>query len=512
MELIKNNITINRSVKRGAMQKSVDTDLIVPDILADIVKILQVDGKAVILESKISDGKLIVSAKVNLNILYSPDRDDEKIQCIENSADFSFSVDSKDITQDMHANVLADVEKIDFQILNSRKLRIKTTVGITYEICEQAPFEFSSGIEDENAQVFITPFELVSLLDISEQCFSVREDFELPPGHTAIETILKTDVKICDAEQKIVSQRLVLRANLNFYCLYLDNTGCIKSADFEKPFTEIFDIENCDEDTLCDIRFCVKDISCHAEADSDGDMRILMLNTDVGVNITATKKIDTDILVDCFMPGKQTELVTKNTEIDKIVSCGTHQTTVRDIVAPPDSCPAFTGIYNVFTSPVIEKTDVLSDITSVTGHISCCILYISENADYPVYSLKKDIPFCLNIDTPKSKTGMNSTVEISPIHTSYNLNPASEVEIRCILSATAKISVKENICVIDDIEELESCDTSKKGIVLYFVQKNDTLWSISKNYNVAPKDILTVNNLDDDALLSVGKALLIPTI
>ncbi|MBP3393526.1 MAG: DUF3794 domain-containing protein, partial [Lentisphaeria bacterium] len=82
----------------------------------------------------------------------------------------------------------------------------------------------------------------------------------------------KTDAKICDTEHKMVTGRLVVRGNLNLTCLYIDTAGDLKSADFEKPFTEIFDLEDADDDTLCETKFTIKDLSCHAEADSDGEV------------------------------------------------------------------------------------------------------------------------------------------------------------------------------------------------------------------------------------------------
>ena len=510
MELIKNNIKINRTIKQGVIQKGADTDIIVPDILPDISRILQVDGKATIINTELTDGNLTIEGKVNLNILYSPESENEKIQSIDTATDFSMSLDNNEISSGMQSNIFADVEKLDFQILNSRKLRIKTTVAITYEILEQASLGLTSGVEDENARVCISPLELTSLIDMKESEFSIREDFELPPGHTAIKTLLKTDAVISDTEQKIVSGRLVVRGSLNLSCLYIDSSGALKSADFEKPFTEIFDVEDADDDTLCETKFTVKDLSCHTEADSDGDMRILMVNAEAKIYIVATKKVNTDILVDVFLPGTPTSMKTRETEIETTVSANSHQSTIREIILPPEGCPPLSGIYNIYTTPIIKKTEILTDKVSVSGYITCCILYLSDSPESPVFSQNKDIPFCLNIETPGSEPGMECVADISVIHTSYNLNPASESEVRCIINSKVTVSARKQLCIIEEITENHSENLPKKGIVLYFVQKHDTLWSIAKHYSISPDDILSANNLPEDFILHEGKPLLIP--
>lgn len=512
MEIIKKNIIINRPVKCAATEIGTDCDIIVPDIKPDILKILQVDGTAVVCDTELLEGRLLINGMIHLNILYLPDRDDEKIKAIETTCDFSTRVDKPEFMPDMQAWAEAETQKIDFQVLNSRKLRIKTIVKIDYEVSEQAPVSLAVGTEDEDSEVLVTPIELMSLVDLKRSGFSVREDFELPPGHSAVDEILKSDVKICDTEYKVVGERAVVKGVVSLSCLYLDTACLIKSCDFEVSFTEIFDLTDADEETLCDISYFVKDVSLRAEADSDGDMRILAMECEIGVKIVATQKIQTEILVDCFSPGKKTEIEKSSMELEKMVSSGFSQTTVREIVSAPSACPDILGIYNVFATPVVEKTEIANDKILVSGDISCCILYIANSEETPVYSMKKNIPFNFNVDTPGSNSSMDLSIDLKLTHTSFSLNPANEAEIRFILSASARVFEKNNMELIDEITVSEQDENRKKGIVLYFVQKNESLWDIAKRYFVSQKEILTVNNLDENAAVCEGMRLLIPTL
>lgn len=511
LEIIKKNIIINRPVKCGTTEISTDCDIIVPDVKPDILKILQVDGTAVVRNTELLEGRLLADGIIRLNILYLPDREDEKIKAIETYSEFSTRIDKGEIMPDMQVFVEALVEKIDFQVLNSRKLRVKTTVKIDYEVSEQAMIELAEGIEDEEAEICVTPIELISLVDLKHSSFSVREDFELPPGHSAVEEILKSDVSICDTEYKIVGERAVVKGTLCLSCLYLDTSGCIKSCDFETAFTEIFDLAEADDDTVCDISYFVKDLSLRAEADSDGDMRTLASECEIGVRIVATRKVETEILVDCFYPGKKTEIEKSSAELEKMVSSGFYQTTVREIVSAPAACPNILGIYNVFATLNVEKTEVLNNSVCVSGNVSCCILYISDSEETPVYSMKKNFPFNMTIDTPGSESSMDCCIDVKLVHTSFSLNPANEAEIRSILSASARVFERNNVEIIDEIFISEPDENQVKGIVLYFVQKNESLWDISKRYFVSQKEILSVNNLEDDAVIKEGMRLLIPT-
>lgn len=509
MEIIKNNITVNTPIKCGSTEISTDCDIIVPDIKPDILKLLLANGTAVITDSELTEGRLSVNGIIKLNILYLPDREEEKIKAINSSCSFSARIDKSELMPDMYASSEATVEKIDFQILNSRKLRIKTTVRIDYEISEHTLLELSSGIADENAEACVTPIELISLMDEKISEFSVKEDFELPPGHSAVEDILKCDASVCDAEYKLLNGRAVIKGTLCLSCLYLDISCCIKTCEFETEFTEIFDIE-ADEDTVCDINYFIKDTAVQTEADSDGDMRILSTSCEIGIKITATKKISTEILSDCFYPSKKTYIERTAAVIEKAISGGFYQSTIREIVPAPSDCPDIIGIYNVFASPEIEKSEISNNTVCISGNISCCILYISDSEATPVYSTKRNFPFSISIDTPGCSPQMEYTTVLKLIHTSFSLSPANEAEIRFILSASANVFERCTTELISDISISEPDENTENGIILYFVQKNESLWDISKQYSVSQNDILTINNLSSDTLLTDGMRLLIP--
>lgn len=509
MEIIKKNITVSTPVKCGSTEISTDCDIIVPDIKPDILKLLQADGTAVIIDSELTEGRLAVNGVIRLNILYLPDREEEKIKAIDSSCGFSARIDKSELMPDMYASSEATVEKIDFQILNSRKLRIKTTVRIDYEISEHKSLELATGIADENAEAYVTPIELLSLMDIKNSEFFVNEDFELPPGHSAVEDILKCDASVCDTEYKLLNGRAVIKGTLCLKCLYLDISCCIKTCEFEAEFTEIFDIE-ADENAECDINCFIKDTAVQAKADSDGDMRILSASCEIGIKLTVAKKISAEILSDCFYPSKKTSIERTPAVFEKTISGGFYQNTIREIVATPADCSDIIGIYNVFASPEIEKSEILNNTVCISGNIACCILYISDSEAAPVYSAKKSFPFSISIDTPGSTAQMEYTTVLKLIHTSFSLNLANEAEIRFILTASANVFERCAEELISDIYVSEPEENTENGIILYFVQKNESLWDIAKQYSVARNDILTINKLSADTVLTEGMRLLIP--
>ena len=105
--------------------------------------------------------------------------------------------------------------------------------------------------------------------------------------------------------------------------------------------------------------------------------------------------------------------------------------------------------------------------------------------------------------------GMEAQLKADIRHTSYNLNSAGELELRCILSLSSNIVNRRKIKVINSLEKGDEGGV-KNGIVIYFVQNGDTLWDIAKHYSVTCSEITEFNKLEEGKELSVGERLFIP--
>ena len=91
---------------------------------------------------------------------------------------------------------------------------------------------------------------------------------------------------------------------------------------------------------------------------------------------------------------------------------------------------------------------------------------------------------------------------------SYNINAAGEIEFRTFIDFDLQTLSSGEVSIITSVEENEIKCVDTPSLVLYFVQKGDTLWSIAKRYHTKPEYIEEVNNIGDK--LEEGMQLLIP--
>ncbi len=507
MELIKKPINMCDIIAKGTAQALADGDVIVPDTKPDILKLLQVDSEASITDKYIENGRLVLCGKIDYKVLYVPDSENEKIKSIFTSMEFRQVVDARNTDEVSHILVKPTVEKVEFNTVNSRKLRLRAIIHIDYEICSVNTVEIACDIDDEKIEKKLDTVSYENTVNISEHEFTVKEKLEIPSGEVSIKEILKSDIKICDTEYKPVTGKVIVKGVVCICVLYTNEIDEIRFTEIESPFTEVLDADGVTEDSVCDIDYCVIGTMCNVEPDIDGDLRDIILDIDICASLKATEIAETEILKDCFIPYKKTECSKKTQTLRFTLERPSLQNTLRDVIEIPQNAPEISGIYNIMTNAAITKSEQQHNKIICEGKVEAYILYLTDLPENPIYSLKKEIPFsymleCKN-ETDVSKCEMKCLIK----HASYNLNSSGEIEIRCLLSVESMI-IKE--LMLENITEIssEECER-RKGIVIYFATAGENLWDIAKEYGV-PSGVLAEYNEICEEMFETERKVFIP--
>lgn len=511
MELIKENVKVNQVSCKGNTQALLDEDIIVPDVKPDILKILQLDALSCVTQKEVKNGRLCVSGRAELKILYIPDSEKDKIKSIVNSFEFTQNVDSQEIEEGMTAVVTSNIDKAEFSLINSRKLRVKVTVGVDYEVVAEKNVEIAVDASDcDNAELLRESVTLQNCVGLCEEEFSVKENMEVPNGQTSVCEILKVDTKVSDAEYKTVTGKIVAKGAVGVCVLYTDEDSKIQFMEAEVPFTEVFDCDDADDETLCDIDYSISDVKYEVMEDNDGDRRIVALDISVKAQIKATENVSVDMICDCYEPFMKTQLLKEEVELEEVISRPYTQNTIREMVETAAGAPAVSGVYDVIAKPCVVKAQLQRGRLLAEGRVDAYILYLTDSSESPVYSMKKEIPFSYMLECDSTEDDLIPEIKAEVKHTAYNLNVAGEIELRCILALNANIIRRRKLELINDVVTESPEDCEKKGIVIYFVQKGDNLWEVSKRYAVPREEIMKFNNMSENDKLETGSRLFIP--
>ena len=193
MDFIRQSLNLSAPVSKGSVEFGVDGDIIVPDVLPDILKVIQVDGNASLSEKRVADGKLVADGHLDLKILYIPDDDISKIKSIVTSFSFSHTLSAVAMEENTYADLYVDVSKVEFQLTNSRKLKVKSVISLSYNIFNCQTLEIATDTEEDNLRLKKNNVTICSFVDFKDTQFLVRESLEIPAGQSSIKDILKID-------------------------------------------------------------------------------------------------------------------------------------------------------------------------------------------------------------------------------------------------------------------------------------------------------------------------------
>jgi len=509
MDMKKSDIVLNKTAVETGSSVVVECDIIVPDVKPDLLKILQTDAVAILNKKEVTDGGYNVGGKVDFTVLYVPESA-KGVCSLSATADFINNENHPLAKAGMFMDVICDVEHLEFNLINSRKINIKAVVGIDTHIMEKLPLSIPTDMEGED--VMMKKERMHGLCRVLQKNDEIKltDELTIPQGKPTIETLLKSDVALRNKEIKVIAGKIVVKGELSICSLYIsEGDGMATFVENCLPFTEIIDAQGISEDNYNNIDFQVIKSSVNATADADGDLRMLDCDIKLGVSISSDERISEDVIADVYSTSKKLNISSSNIEVDSLTESIDVSHTIKENVMPAEGLPPINHIYNVVSKPYISSAEAQDGKIILEGVIDTYILYISSKEDSPVYNFKAEVPFSIVLDAPGASAGDKVRGKITVNHISYNLNAAGEIELRMVLMVSAATFHKNTVNVISDITEEEFDEKDAPSIVLYFIQKGDTLWDIAKRYHTKEEYIRKLNNIEGD-VLKEGMQILIP--
>ena len=506
------SINLNELKKNEQSILLVEGDIIVPDVNPDISKILLADANASILSKDYQNGKINIIGCLFVNILYSPEKTEEnmpKLKAINTKLDFQDSIACN--LENPLISATADVLSVNFNLVNSRKVNVKITVEVKTKAYIKSELELITGVAEET--ITETKMKNISIHSTASDCqkeFVFTDTLEVPAAKCDIEEILKTNVSITKGECKTSENNIALRGTVNVLTLYTGfEEGFIHECmEHELPFYENIEVEGLFDDCMCNVTYDIKDVSIKVTDDLNGDPRMITLSVTICANITASKVYDMEVLEDLYFPGKKCELQRETKTLRKNVNEGTSRVALKNNMMITEGMPDITKVCNVTARPVVREYEIREGKLILRGDITAFLIYCG--ADGVLNSETCEFAFQHSIDIDPVGENCLCEYNVCVTGTNFNILGEREVEIRTNVEFFVRMTEEFDSYMISDciVSEMEEELKNLPQIIIYFIQKGDTLWDIAKQYNTTIKRIKDANHIDE--LLPPGEKILIP--
>ena len=508
MDIQKKEVSVNMPIAKANCSVIVDSDAIVNDSKPDLLKIIHIDPAVKLTKTEVLNGKMMITGRVYYKVLYQPENASGVVGLYW-SSDFSHMEENPDFAEGMMCSVSADVEHLEPELINSRKIKIKSVINLDLDVKSSASVMLPLSVSGDNLQTKVCDFNTFSSFLNKRDIITLNESLTLPAGKPNIGSLLKSDVSLCNKDVKVISGKVIIKGEVVICNLYIPETEeGIDYCSHSIPFTEILDADGLTEDHICNVKTDIEESDFSLATDPDGDIRIINSNVRLGVKISADQAVNEKAVCDVYSMTDQLDVSYNTLNLQNLISSADFDHIVKASVRPKNA-NSMLSVYNTTAKPTVTATNSADGIVSVEGFLDVCSLCICSDENHPVLPHLEEIPFKIDMDVEGCMGGMDACADVEVNNITYNLGVSGEIDLRIVLSCQTKVYEKYELDIIDHAESMGARETDSPSIVLYFVQKGDTLWDIAKRYHTKAEYIMELNG-SDCSDLKCGSQLLIP--
>lgn len=515
VELIKKPIVLNEMTKRENVQVIKERDLIVPDGKPDIQRVLQLDGKVDINQVDVSDDRATHKGQIDISILYLTGNNSNTIYTMKGSIPIEDFVVMEGLERDQRVDFDYNIEHISWNILNERKINVKTILQIELSAARlnEATIitDIASGLPIQKRDEQI---EVVKMDVSREEKIKVKEEITLSKGKPSIGEILKVDAKIQDEQIKRADDEIAYNGMIEAAILYkpAGAEDTVEMISQRLPFAGSIEIKKKDDEVYWD---CLLDVTpgyMQVSPDYDGEDRVIEAEFFVAARYATYDRLTEKVIKDVYCPGKKIQTTQKNLDYMNLVAKSNVSVPKKEVLTIENTTPENNQIFSVCMKPIIEEKTPENDKLTIKGMLETKVIYISKEGPNKIDAVTNIIPFSQEIQA----IGINKNMIIIPRVIARDIKVINqtrgEVVVDYLLDYMVEGYSQDSLPTLEqiDIFDMTKEDLAKyPSITVYLVKQGDTLWELAKKYNTTVKDIQELNGLDLADPLHPGQKILI---
>ena len=503
IEVLQDNICINRLVERKKKEITLESSIIVPDVKPDIVKPIDLSGNVCIYKKEIINGRIKIDGTIDCNIIYLVDSGDESIRGLNSNIDFSefLEIDSNISEADIDANII--IKNMECEVLNGRKVNLKATIELSARLYSNDGVNILKDINGARGiQKLNKIVQLNSMVGKNTAKSIAKENIILNQEEHVVE-ILKKEIRIINKDFKISYNKVVAKSEVSVKILYLTEDGRINYVEKIIPIMGFIDMENVTEENICDVKYCMKNILVKL---NNTDENSIYLEIEVEISCYSYETKDVELIQDVYTPFSNIEYNRKSIKAMVGLQNISDKYAINEQILSPEISNS--RIYNVSTTTNINTVKIVGSKAIYEGEAFVNILYESTEV---TRIDKKEFKFPINYEIDILE-GMNEeNLDIMLEVENYNVSSQDDnIQVNIELNISTKMFKTIELNIIDNVEEKELENQEEYSIIVYFVKAGDTLWNIAKKYRSTVENIKQINNIEDEDKLEINQQLFIP--
>lgn len=513
MELIKKNIHMEHRINWAATQISLEEDQNISDQKPDAFKIICKNACVKVDEEKPVDEAVWVKGTLDYTVLYLTDEKEKRMCSMEGQIPFEEKVYTDKIVSGDSLRVHAKVEDLTMRLINSRKLNIRSIIGLS--ITQDALYDEEVVVDVENPQtceILKKPLDVTTIMLDTRDIYRIREELEVPDGMPNIYSMIWKDVQVNALNFIPMDGRIGVSGEMNAFFLYEGEEEDAQPRWFEvsRPFSGVLDISDCRENMPFRIEYEMEPAHVESKPDYDGEERQIDVDIEIKLYIKLYQNVTMPLVADAYGIQENLAPVMKESRCERILKRESGKIKVSDTWDNTEDPGIDLQIMHTNGSILEEDTRIIEQEAELSGVLHIEILCGAKDENNPYRSVGMDIPYEHSIT-------INDAMPQSPCYGKVCVEQISAVvqgdriEVRAILSYQLMVYqvIAEPLLVEMKRTENEISDKALPVMSVYFARENENIWEVGKKYQVPLNIIRDINQLSEDTLHDGQKIMIV---
>ena len=493
IETEKGKFNVNQVIDNRNENVNIESDCIVPDVKPDIMEIVGTSGVVNVYKKEVGEGKIRIDGCIVTYIMYNASENGKNtVRSINHTMDFSQIFAIENATSEMVENTRVALQNIKCQIINERKINIKTNLNFEIKLFTSSTVEFVNNVKLDDLQKLEKNLKINSVLGMASTKASVNEKVSIDSSDNLAE-ILKVNANIINVETKISVNKILIKADVNFKMLYSNEDGRISQIKKIFPVMGFVDMQDIKDDAICDPNVEIRNLIVKPNGSEDKNVSI---DIEIGMQVIAYSSKEIDVINDLYSPSKSLKFTQKNVNLiqNKSTFSGTYSVNQKENLNIGNE-----KVYDIDVNVILLDKKVLREAVSLSGNIEFTITH--STAEFTGIATKKiTIPFNYNVSQKSINENSNLSVSYNVVNENYDIMPSGEINLKLDIVFLVSSSNISNVSLIDNVEEDEKNNAQRFNMVIYYTKDNDNLWDIAKRFNSTKDEICKVNDFTEDQL------------
>lgn len=507
-ETINETINVCKYLGFERKTKTIEGEVVLPDIKPDILSIVKIRGRVCINSVKPDEGEIKIDGSICFNVVYIADDETNSQKSINYDLNFSDVIPFQNVKPDSIIRLKYDAGSIEYKVINGRKISVKIPIAFQVKAFQNCDISIVKGIADNNEmEVQKESCSICSMIRVGNTQIDINENVQLDDSNMPIGEILDCDLSITNKEYKLSYNKILAKADAIVKIVYsVDNeSGDIEHFETTLPLMGIIDIDEIDDTKKIKIdyllkNFCVKPVYHDLQANS------ISVEILADVNAFVCEKDEVELITDFYTPSSILNVETENNVVLKSMTDEEEVIELSQALVVPEL--SNTKILGISGESNLNERNILNGKIALTGNIDINVLFCKAG-NHLIENKKLELPFQHVMKIESINQNMEPLINVSVENIEYSISGENQLQVMIRMKADVLADDEENINSISRLEISDKEVPVMPSVVIYYVKPNDTLWNIAKKFRNKVEDIKEINELKDDRIYP-GQRLIIP--